>query len=132
MAPVGQASIQRVHDPQRATCGGSAGSSRVVKISARKNQVPKLATEQHRALPVPADPSLGREIALQHRAGIDIKPLLPSSRGEERIQLSQLCLYDLVVIIAPRITGNPARVRSVRLWPSRLVALPVIHRQRHD
>src|SRR6202011_1066432 len=41
MAPVGQAVIQRSHVPQRSRCGGSGGSSSVVKISARKNQVPK-------------------------------------------------------------------------------------------
>ncbi len=62
--------------------------------------------EEHRALAVPARAGFGGEIALQHRAGIDVVPLPAAVRLQKGVQRAQLAFDQVVVIVAPGVAGD--------------------------
>ena len=126
IAPVGQAVMQRVQVPQRAGCGGSGANSSVVRISARKNHVPKLRIDQHRALAMPANARFGRIIAFQHRSGVDVTFLNSAALVKKLIDLIELVLDQFVIIIAPGVTRDSS-FRSAFFR-----ALPVVQCENND
>ena len=66
-APVGQALRQRVQDPQRLCSGASGSSSAVVRISARRNQLPRL--REIRLVCLPTNPTPARWAKSRSRMG---------------------------------------------------------------
>jgi hypothetical protein len=73
--------------------------------------------DQHRILPEPPQAREPREVALEDRAGVDIRPARdprPALRLQPFEELPQSLLEDAVVVAAARV----ARQRSCRLEPA--------------
>ncbi len=78
----------------------------------------EFSIEQHGALTVPSDPRFRREIALQHRAGIDVNFLLAAMPAQEVIERAQPGEHDLVIVVAPGVARDPAGMRARPSAPS--------------
>ena len=86
----------------------------MVRISARKNQVPTFRVQQHRALAVPARPGFRREITFHDRTGIDVITLPPAVGLQEGVERAEFFLNQVVVVVAPGVAGESAGRRG--LW----------------
>ena len=113
--------MQRSHFPQRSGWGSSGGRSSVVKISPRKNHVPRRGSISIVFLPCQPIPAW-RLIAFQNRSGIDV-PFLPSVKlTKEIVDLAQSCRDHIVIIVAPRVSCDfslwrrSAMAESDRPW----------------
>ena len=129
IAPVGQAVMQRSHVPQRSGTGSSGGNSSVVKISARKNQVPSRLIDKHGAFAVPANASLRGMIPFQHRPGVDITFLLSAKAAKKLVDPVQLCPDYIVIVVAPGVPRDPSCSSCSRAPCGRRVSLKIIQRQ---
>ena len=108
-----------------------ASSSRVVRISARKNQVPSAAVDLHGGFAIPAEAGGAGEVAFEHRAGIDVG-FVAAAEGlqlEHRTRAAGARSRSMVVIV-PGIAGDAdSRRDGLR---KRLVAGEIIQRQADD
>ena len=94
--------MQRSHVPQR---------SRLVLRQLKRGQdllekkpSPEPLIDKHGAFAVPANASLRGMIPFQYRPGIDITFLLSAKAAKKLVEPNQLCLDDIVIVVAPRVS----------------------------
>ena len=96
IAPVGQASMQRRHVPQRSIAGSSGGRSSVVIISPSSSHEPIVLVDHAGVLADPPDARAGGQLFFHHRRGIDAAARLRIRRDRSRIQSASSCSRDLI------------------------------------
>ena len=74
---------------------------------------------------MPANPCQGREIAFEHRAGVDVTTLSPALSREPGVQFPEPRRDRVVIVVVPGIPGDAALRRGRG-------SLPVVQRKNHD
>src|SRR6266487_458668 len=73
-----------------------------------KKPGPKPFIDKHGAFAVPANASLRGMIPFQQRAGVDVTFLLSTKAAKELVDPVQLCPDYIVIVLAPRVSRDPA------------------------
>jgi len=73
-----------------------------------KKPGPEALIDEHGALAVPANASLRGIIPFQHRSGVDVTFLLPTKAAKKLVDSIQLCSDEIVIVLAPRVSRDPA------------------------
>src|SRR6266576_855113 len=90
-----------------------------------KKPSPKPFIDKHGAFAVPANASLRGMIPFQQRAGVHITFLLSTKAAKELVDPVQLCPDYIVIVLAPRVSRDPACSSGLRP-PMRSFFLKVI------
>ena len=123
-APVGHASMQRVHEPQPARIGGRRLELRRGHERAEHDPRAVPLGDQHRVLAVEADARAGGGLAVDVLVRVDEHSERGAERAAERVEL----LAQLGVAVVPGVARQPPRGPTGR---GRLRA-PVTERRRDD
>src|SRR6478672_7092173 len=90
-----------------------------------KKPGPEPFIDKHGAFAVPANASLRGMIPFQYRPGIDITFLLSAKTAKKLVEPNQLCLDDIVIVVAPRVPRDSSR-SSCSCSPVGRIALKII------
>src|SRR5512132_1961982 len=69
---------------------------------------PERLIDKHGAFAVPANASLRGMIPFQHRPGVHITFLLSAKAAKKLVKPVQLCLDYIAIVLAPRVSRDPA------------------------